>query len=295
MYEAEHDAYAESGPGCLYWGVWLAWVLVTTATFWFGESLREFVVGLFTSNAAGVPRVLSIEGRVGLGGMEPLQILPELAGGLASGAVIAVGQGLVLFPFLKLAGALEWAAATTIGRGLCWLAIYVTSQAMVRLVLDKPMPGLCVLFLLLAGIAIIAGVALGYAQGLVLRRRVAHPTWWVLANIPGYLATSILITFTLYIESQNTVRDATTLIVGAITGISTGVALLEMLRHPTHQAEWKDMFKGRTRKERARLPREELQDTVLGSSLYEPREPRSTSTAQSSESPEKSTDDREGE
>ena len=273
MYESERDAYAEGGPGCLYWAIALAWVLVTAAGFVLGESLRGMVVDLFTPNASSVPRVLSIEGQVRLGGIQPLQIMPELLGGLAAGVVMAVGQGLVLFPFLKLAGALEWAAATVIGRAISWSAIYVVSQAMVGLVLDKPMPGVVILFVFMAGIAIIAGLILGYAQALVLRRRVAHPAWWLMANIPGYFAMSVLITFALYIETQNTVRDATTLIVGIVTGISTGIALVELLRHPTHEAEWKDMFRGRVRKERSRLPGEEFQDTVLGSSLYERRQP----------------------
>jgi len=163
---------------------------------------------------------------------------------------------------------------------------------MVRLVLDKQIAGLCILFFILGGVGVISGLALGYAQGVVLRRRVRNPTWWVLANIPGFFATSVLVMFTLYIETENTVRNATTPIIGVITGISTGIALIELLRQPTDQAEWKGMFKGRARKQRSRLPDEEVKDTVLGSSLYERREPRST--APSSEATAKSTDEGPG-
>ncbi|HKP51456.1 MAG TPA: hypothetical protein VJ183_02270 [Chloroflexia bacterium] len=298
MYEIERDAYAESGPGCLYQLIALAWVLVTVAAFVLGESLRGIVVGFLAPNTSELPRVLSVEGQVWMGGFAPLQILAEFAGGLASGAVIAVGQGLVLFPFLKLAGALEWAAATIIGRGVAWLAIYIVSQAMVRLVLDNQIVGVCMLFLVLGGVGIIAGLALGYAQGVVFRRRVTHPTWWVLANIPGYLATTFLITLTLYIQTENTVRDYTTLIAGGITAISTAVALMEMLRHPTPEAEWKEMFKNRAHKER--LPNAEKYDTVLGSTLYdrreldERRERERSSRTQVTERPTKSSGEGEG-
>lgn len=266
MYEAEHDTFSDNAPGCLFWGVWLIWVIVNIVAFLLGESLRQAVISFFNPQVAELPRALSLEGRVNVNPTGSLQILPEVLGALADGAVIAVGQALVLYPFLKLAGALEWAAATMIGRAAGWLAIFTVSRVMVGVVLDEPIPGLCILFVLLTGVGTIAGLALGYAQGIVLRRRVEHPTWWVLANIPGFVATGILVMLTLYIQTENSVRDYTTLIAGAITGMITGIALMELLRHPTLQAEWRRMFKART--EKVRLPPPE---TVLGSTLYEPR------------------------
>jgi hypothetical protein len=266
MYEAEHDIYADSAPGCLYWAVWLVWVIANVLAFIFGESLRQAVISLFNPQVAELPRALSLEGRVATTGS--FDLLPEIAGALASGVVVALGQALVLFPFFKLTGALEWAVATTIGRAAGWIAIYTVSTAMIGIVVDRPLPGMCILFVLLAGVGAIAGIALGYAQGIVLRRRVEHPTWWVLANIPGFAATGVLVMLGLYIQMENPVRDYTTLIAGAITGMVTGVALMDLLRHPSAQAEWKGMFKRRA--EKVKLP---PPVTVLGSTLYEPRKP----------------------
>ena len=264
MYVAEHDTYAENAPGCFYWAVWLVWVATNIVVFLLGENLREAVINLFNPQAVDLPRALSLEGRIAT--TSSLQILPEVLGAVASGAVVAVGQALVLFPFLKLAGALEWAAATLIGRAAGLIAIYAVSRAMLGLVLDDAISGLCLLLVLLVGVGVIAGIALGYAQGIVFRRRVQHPTWWVLANIPGFAATGVLVMLTLYIQIENTVRDFTTLIIAATTGMITGIALMELLRQPTAEAEWRNMFKGRS--EKARIPPPE---TVLGSTLYERR------------------------
>jgi hypothetical protein len=266
MFEDEQDIHAEAGPGCVYWLVWLAWVLANVAAFQLGESLREGVISLFNPQVAQLPRALSLEGRVAAS--SSLQIVPELLGALASGLVIAIGQALVLFPFFKLSGALEWAAATIIGRAAGWIAIYAVSWGMLGIVLDDPAPGLCILFVLLSGVGVIAGIALGYAQGIVLRRRFQHPTWWVLANVPGFAATGVLVLLTLNIQVENVVRDYTTLIIAVTTAMITGIALMELLRHPTPQAEWRKMFKPRVQKDRIPPP-----VTVLGSSLYEPRKP----------------------
>lgn len=270
MYDSQRDSSTETAPGCFYWLIWLLWAAVTVVTFLLGESLRQFVVGLINPQAAELPRVLSLEGRIGQTGLGALEIAAELAGGLASGLVIAAGQAALLYPFIRMEGALEWVAATTLGRAAAWLAIYIVSQEMVRLVLDKQIAGLCVLFIVLGGVAITAGVALGYAQAIVFRRRVAHPGWWVLANIPGFFMTAVLIMFALYIETENTVREFTTPIVAAITGFSTGIALMELLRQPTYEAEWRDMFRRRARRRAAKIE-EVPSDTVLGSSFYEPR------------------------
>jgi hypothetical protein len=266
MFEAEHDSYAENAPGCFYWAVWVAWVAANVVAFLLGESLREAVISLINPQVADLPRALSLEGRVAVTGSP--EILSEVLGAVASGAVIAVGQSLVLFPFLKLAGALEWAAATIIGRAAGWIAIYAVSRGMLGIVVDEGISGLCLLFVLLVGVGIIAGIALGYAQGIVFRRRVDHPSWWVLANIPGFAATGVLVLLTLDIQVENVVRDYTTLIIAATTAMITGIALMELLRHPSPQAEWRKMFKPRVEKVRIPPP-----VTVLGSTLYEPRKP----------------------
>jgi hypothetical protein len=191
--------------------------------------------------------------------------LALLIGVLLAGVVLGTAQAIVLVPFLKLDGAIEWIVATTIGRAVGLLALYVVGRETVRLVLDKHIVGVCVLFLILIGTATTAGFALGHAQGIVLRRRVEATGLWLLANMPGPIFTALVLEGALYFEGQNTVRDFATTLIALISGAITGIALVELLNHPTMQAEWSKWIKWR--RERPRPPAD---DTVLGSTLYGP-------------------------
>lgn len=251
------------------WLVWLVWVLVSYLTFTLGESLGKAVEGVLAPEIATLPRALSIKQPVEAG--SSLNLFASLVGGLVAGAIFGLGQGIVLLPFLKLRGALAWVAATTIGRAVGWLAVYVLSKEMVRLVLDKNIAIACLLAIFLAGIGVIAGLSLGYAQALVLRRRLPHPTWWVFSNVPGPVVASLLIAATLFIETENIVRDFSTPFIATVTAVATGIVLMDLLRLPTMRAEW--MRGIRLRKERPKGPQ---QDTVLGSTQYGQPKPSQT-------------------
>jgi hypothetical protein len=284
MYEQERDAFAETHravPGCIFWAVWLLWVVANVLAFTVGESLGS---GVSRYLAPGVPDAqvaITLEGRVEALG--PIELVPILAGALVTGAVIAIGQGLVLLPFLKLVGVLEWTAATIVGWIVRWIAAFATARTMAGLVLDLHLVGACLLLFWLGGIALVSGVALSYPQAIVLRRRIHHPEWWVAANLAGPLMSATLLELSLYFEGENLFRGYTTIIVATVTGVSTGVALIDFLRHPTTQAEWA----GRLDRRRERVSTAE--ETVLGSTLYgsahiQPGE--SYQTAESRGSPE---------
>src|SRR5207249_5010914 len=110
------------------------------------------------------------------------------------------------------------------------------SSQLVGLTVDRDLPAEAMLLAFLIGTAIIAGVALGYPQSLVLQQRVYHPQWWVLANIPGPVAGAVLIFLTLLIENENGTRDYNTLTIAALSGAITGIALTGLLRRPTQHA-----------------------------------------------------------
>ena len=125
-------------------------------------------------------------------------------------------------------------------------------------------------------LGVIAGLALGYAQGIVWRRRVRHTGLWVIANIPGPVAASLLIMVSLYVQTENTLRDYTTIAIALVTGLCTAVALLDLLRYPTLQAEWVNMFKARPERQ-PKIPAGKSAETVLGSTLYSSRSQSTTS------------------
>jgi hypothetical protein len=231
MLDSERTSSGPSGSGCLLVAMWFAASMVGyLAGEWLGEAIESVLLG------ADAPRLLSIEGHVELA--EPLGYIASGVGGLVAGVVLGVAQGLVLLPYFKTTGLLEWVIATTIGRAARWLALLIIAQPMAAMVLDKTYLEACLLLGLLVGIGVIAGLVLGYAQSVVLRRRVHYSGRWVLANLPGPVLMAIVIGLTLYIEGSNLIRDWTGPLAAAITAGLTGIVLMELLRQPTSEAEW---------------------------------------------------------
>jgi len=265
MYVQEHDPYTEAyrgAPGVVFWAIWLVWVVVTYIGFTLGETLGQMVERIFAPQMLNLPRAVSLEGYVAAGG--PSYLLVALGSGLVAGLVLGIGQGLVLLPFLKLRGTIEWVGATIIGMGIGWVTLYALSRAMSGPVLDRPTGGVLVVIIPLAGVGIIVGLALGYPQGIVLQRRGHHATWWALANIAGPIVVAVLVGSSLYAQVENTIRDSGTSLIALATGAITGIALLELLRHPTMQAEWMERLRWR-----GEQPAKQA-DTVLGSAYYQP-------------------------
>lgn len=223
-----------SRPAHITIGVWFAWVVASMIGYLLGEWLGEAIEALIIGPDA--PRLLSVEGRVEMA--QPLGYVGSILGGVVAGVVLGAAQGLVLLPYIKMRGMLEWIIATTIGRMARWVALFIISQQLVSLVFDKSFAGSLILFGLLVGAGIIAGLTLGYAQSVVLRRRVERSTWWIWANIPGPVFTALVVGMTLFMEGHNVIRDCTTPMIAAISAGITGIALNELLNRPTKQAEW---------------------------------------------------------
>src|SRR5438045_9199738 len=119
MYIQDRDAYADAyrgAPGFVFWAIWLVWVVISYTGFALGESLGQFEERIFAPQILELPRTLSLEGYIGAGG--PSHLLAALAGGLVAGLVLGIGQGLVLLPFLRIAGAGAWGGATTGGKAV---------------------------------------------------------------------------------------------------------------------------------------------------------------------------------
>lgn len=123
----------------------------------------------------------------------------------AVGAVIGIGQWLVLRRLVNEAG--WWIWASTVGWVAGW-AIIVSG------VIIPPETSLVAS--LIAGAVI--GASLGLAQWLVLRRFVAEAGWWIPVNVAGWS-----VAFTGLLGSTVT---------GTVVGAVTGFALDWLLRQP---------------------------------------------------------------
>jgi hypothetical protein len=256
MFVYERDQYYEShrlGPS---WGWWLLWVLATTLGAAIGLGLGDLVEQ--TLKSGGVPDAGAFA-----------------VAGASAGVPLGIAQGVVLWPFIRAKGSLQWLLVTIAGRSGRWIVTASLFDLMGGLTnafagLARPdmanfeiqcFNGL-LRIIYLALLALMwgsSGAVLGLAQWTIFRRRAHHAEWWIAANA-GATAMAGLVTWVW-------LSDATTdlLIGGAFFGIMqgalTGFSLIYLLRHPTSRAEWQLGW----HPERSLVPQE---DTVLGSELY---------------------------
>ncbi|HEX8230064.1 MAG TPA: hypothetical protein VF826_12225 [Chloroflexia bacterium] len=207
----ERDPYLEAhrkGPGL---GLFIAWLITCVLTMAAGDNVGAFIEGY-------VPR----EGTQ--------RWLNYLLTGTGIGALVGVGQGLVLAAYLGWRIMAEWVLATIAGRVARIMLLVALTDIARGITLEGN-------FLLVTGawvlihatMGALAGLVLGMLQSLVLERLVARPRWWVLANMA---ATAIA--FGIFVWIPDDIQDSpvTGALHGLVTGAVTGIALNDVLKEP---------------------------------------------------------------
>src|SRR6476661_8348259 len=151
----EYRASQQNAPAWIYILIWVGWVVLTIGGFLAGKFLSDSVTSAIVGNSA-TGRALSIEGNVQIAGLAGY--VAALVGGIISGVVLAVAQGIVLLPLLKRRGMIQWAVATVIGRTVQWFVVYMMGISMVGIVVDKEIPNVALFFLMLALTAGLGGL-----------------------------------------------------------------------------------------------------------------------------------------
>ncbi|MDQ3930393.1 MAG: hypothetical protein M3328_14770 [Chloroflexota bacterium] len=213
----ERDPYLEAhrrGPG---FGLFIAWLITCVLTMAAGDTVSSFIEGF-------VPR----EGTQ--------KWLNYLLTGTGIGAVIGVGQGLVLASYLGWRIMTEWVLATIAGR----VARIMLLIGLTNLTVDIRLEGSRVLVggawaLIYATMGAIAGLVLGMLQSLVLAKLVIRPRWWVLTNM-----TASAIAFGLLVWLPEDIQGSpmTGALHGLVTGVITGIALNDILKEPVPGKGW---------------------------------------------------------
>lgn len=231
----DRDEYTEAhtrGPGCAFF---LAWIAASTIAAAIAAVLLPRV------EPATMPSIWLYLGWL------PIE-------GTVIGFAVGGMQGFVLVRYLKRKGTLEWVAATTLGRIARSIVIGTIGLAVGGLRFQYDFAGLIGLWLLYAIIGGVAGLVLGLAQAAVLRRRVHNAGWWVLANIGasaftfmfadllaplvGITMGPILTSITNMIWKAQGNDLAVAIAFNLVINAATGIALIDILRHPTAHAEW---------------------------------------------------------
>ncbi|MDQ5824394.1 MAG: hypothetical protein M3441_09345 [Chloroflexota bacterium] len=207
----ERDPYLEAhrkGPG---FGLFIAWVITCVLTMAAGDIFSSFIEGY-------IPR----EGTQ--------KWLNSLLTGAAIGAVVGVGQGLVLASYLGWRILAEWVLATAAGRvARIMLLVALTSIASgIRLEGESSLV-IVAWVLIYAAMGALAGLVLGMLQSFVLERWVMRPRWWVLANVA---ASALVLALIAWLPEDIQSGPVTGALNGLLTGVITGIALNDLLKEP---------------------------------------------------------------
>jgi hypothetical protein len=138
-------------------------------------------------------------GATALGWIFGAILLPELAL-VATGLVIGILQWVVLRQYLRRAG--WWILASAVGWAGGWWIVFAVAPQEIG-VLTEPL----------------LGAAMGTLQWLVLRRTLRQAGWWIVVSALGWTVALTGLTGQL--------------VVGAVVGAVTGIALELLLRYPS--------------------------------------------------------------
>lgn len=182
-------------------GFWFRWVLASFVGFAMGGVLGGFAMFAF-------------DGDLWIAGFALFGALFGVAGGIM--------QWLVLRQYVAQTGG--WVLATAVGYTLA-----ATTTALIFTYSDIAVAGM-------VAFGTVAGILGGLLQWLVLRRKVAHAGWWVLANTLG-LVVGMGIAGPLAISLGQAGRVIEpTIVFGTLFGVGVGAipgtALVWLFRHP---------------------------------------------------------------
>jgi hypothetical protein len=186
----EYRASQQNAPAWYYILIWIGWVALTIGAYVVGKWLSDGVTSALLGNSA-TGRALSIEGNVQIGGLGGYAV--AIVAGIVSGIVLGVAQAIVLLLLIKGSGAGEWLLATVVGRTVQWFIVYMVSMVMVGMVFDKEIPTVLLLLFILALTGALSGLALGYPQAQVFKRRANRSGVWLVANMIGPVVTALVV------------------------------------------------------------------------------------------------------
>lgn len=181
-------------------------------TLWFGWVLANIVgaVAGFPLTAVAL-RVVAVVAAADERAIFPYVLFPVV------GVCIGGMQWLILRRYTSQAG--WWVLSTAAVWPVCYTFIGLVTRGVVK-VGGVPFAGAATWAITFA----LIGAALGGIQWLVLRRRFTRAGWWVLASAAGFAGFAAI----------GPLGDVLALVVllGAIPGATTGIALVWLLRQP---------------------------------------------------------------
>jgi len=162
--------------------LWLRWVAANAA----GE-----MVGLGATFAAIALLLSGLEAAAGASGVL-VSFLVSVAAGAVEATVVGLAQWWAMHPWFPSVTRRAWWLATLAGALVAYVLGFLPSTLMSlgEEAGQAPAaePAQWTVLLLAAGLGVVAGAVLSFAQWLALRRSVPRARWWIPANMLAWLA-----------------------------------------------------------------------------------------------------------
>lgn len=198
--------------------LWLRWVAANAFGELLGLGLTAAVVGL----------AFSLLGEVQTAGTILASFALAVAGGAIEATIVGLAQWWAMHPWLPAITRYAWWLATLAGALLAYVLGFLPSTLM-SMGQDASQPPAAepaqwIVLLLAAGLGLVAGAVLSFAQWLVLRNHVRRAGWWMPANMLAW-AVGMPLIFWAIDTAQKLQPLALTLLVLAVSLLFTGAVV----------------------------------------------------------------------
>ena len=163
------------------WKLWLRWVAANALAEMLGLGGTFAVIVFFFTSLGERPGV----------GVVLLSFLVAVASGAIEATLVGLGQWWAMHPWFPSITRRAWWLATLAGALVAYVLGYLPStlmslgeQSTQAAALEPPQ---WVVLLLAAGLGLVGGAVLSFAQWLVLRKQVPGAGWWLPANMLAWL------------------------------------------------------------------------------------------------------------
>lgn len=211
--------------------LWRRWVVANAIGEMFGLGLTFGLIGLVSMRLDGLPGA----------GAVLLSFAVAVASGAIEATLVGLSQWWAMHPWFPAVQRFDWWRATLIGALVAYVLGYLPSTLMGLSAStstgEAPVaePPQAVVLLLAAGLGLVGGAVLSFAQWLVLRRSVARAWRWLPANMLAWAAGMPLIFWGIDAAFQGESRlrsgvilSGALLAAGAVVGAIHGAMLVQL-------------------------------------------------------------------
>lgn len=208
---------------------------------WVGANALGEGLGLGLTFAVGYTVISGFQNLVGVGAVL-LTFLTAVFSGVIEATIVGLAQHWAMSPWLPGITRRDWWLATLVGALLAYVLGYLPSTLTDLAAQSSPSsqaigePPQVVVLMLAAGLGVVGGAVLSFAQWWVLRGKVRRAAWWIPANMLAWLFGMPLIFWGIDLSQRGQplwqvllIMAGVLLLAGAVVGAIHGFFLVRMV------------------------------------------------------------------